>query len=290
MKGKPAALTRAAFRKFPLPIADSGDKNERGRILVIAGCREVPGAALLCALAAMRAGAGKLKIVTVERAAEALGVAMPEARIIAVPEGRDGGFARSAVKTICRWAAGMDAVVAGPGIAPGKANALLAAGLCDAGSALVLDAALLAALPDKADEVRGADEPPILLPHSGEMAALLDWDEGDVKADPLAAGRACAERYGAFTLVKGKRSHVVAPDGRAWLYSGGSPGLSVSGSGDVLAGIVGGLRARGADALTALLWGVWLHGEAGAALGRRIGNSGFLARELPAEVPALMRS
>ena len=89
-------------------------------------------------------------------------------------------------------------------------------------------------------------------------------------------------------LVKGVTSHVVHPNGRAWTYSGGAPGLGVSGSGDVLAGIVGGLLARGADPLAALLWGVWLHGEAGAALAKKVGPIGFLAREIAAEVPALL--
>ncbi len=73
-----------------------------------------------------------------------------------------------------------------------------------------------------------------------------------------------------------------------WTYRGGTPGLGVSGSGDTLAGIAGGLLARGADSLTALLWAVWLHGEAGAALARRVGPTGFLAREIPGEVPALL--
>ena len=99
------------------------------------------------------------------------------------------------------------------------------------------------------------------------MASLLGCDEADVAADPLGCGRACAERYDAVTLVKGVQSHIVAPDGRAWIYRGGGPGLGVSGSGDVLAGIVGGLLARGADPLTACLWGVLLHGEAGARAG-----------------------
>lgn len=91
-----------------------------------------------------------------------------------------------------------------------------------------------------------------------------------------------------MVLVKGVISHVVHPDGRAWTYNGGAPGLGVSGSGDVLAGIVGGLLARGAAPLTALLWGVWLHGEAGAALGRSIGPIGFLAREIADQVPVLL--
>ena len=89
-------------------------------------------------------------------------------------------------------------------------------------------------------------------------------------------------------LAKGVTSHVVHPDGRAWTYSGGAPGLGVSGSGDVLAGIIGGLLSRGADPLAALLWGVWLHGEAGAELARSIAPIGFLAREIAEQVPALL--
>ena len=164
----------------------------------------------------------------------------------------------------------------------------LAAHLLRLGKPLALDAALLQVLPDCAAEARAATVPPILLPHAGEMASMLDCDIGTVEADPLAAGRACAKRYGAFVLVKGVKSHIVAPDGAAFKYRGGGPGLGVSGSGDVLAGIAGGLLARGADPLTALLWSVWLHGEAGRALSNKVGPLGFLAREIPGEVPALL--
>ena len=287
MSARSTALTRAELHQHPLPSPKAEDKNDRGRILVVAGCKEVPGAALLSALGAMRAGAGKLQMATSQGAATALGVSIPEARIVAVPEGRDGGLARSAAATIGALAQKMDAVVAGPGLAPGKANWRVVAALCDSGAPLVLDAELLRVLPDCRQLVAAAGEP-ILLPHSGELAALLGVNEAQVERDPLAAGRECARRYAAVTLVKGSRSHIVTPDGRVWLYSGGSPGLGVSGSGDVLAGVVGGLRARGADALTALLWGVWLHGEAGARLGKACGHAGFLARELPGEIPFIL--
>ena len=120
------------------------------------------------------------------------------------------------------------------------------------------------------------------------MASLLGCAEEEVEGEPLAAGRECAQRYGAFVLVKGVKSHVVAPGGEAWKYDGGGPGLGVSGSGDALAGISGGLLARGADPLAALLWAVWLHGEAGKALAKKVGPLGFLAREIPGEVSALL--
>ncbi|MCL6684740.1 NAD(P)H-hydrate dehydratase [Sphingomonas alba] len=289
MNAKPTALNRAELDNFPLPSPKAEDKNDKGRILVVAGSAEVPGAALLCSIAAMRAGSGKLQIATDIHAAQALGVSIPEARILGFDQGRDGGLAATAVEGICELAEQADAVVAGPGIAPGKVNKKLVQGLCSTGTPLILDAELLRVLSGCRRDIARADSP-ILLPHAGEMAELLDVAERQVQEDPLAAGRECSRRYDAVTLVKGRQSHAVAPDGRAWLYTGGSPGLAVSGSGDVLAGIVGGLKARGAEALTALLWGVWLHGEAGARLGKPVGHVGFLARELPGEIPALLAS
>jgi len=283
------ALTRAALAEFPLPPIESGDKDSHGRILIIAGSRDTPGAALLAAHGAMRAGAGKLQIATVASAAQHLAIAMPEAMVVGLAEARDGGFAPSAAKQIVELAKDADAVVAGPGMRTNAAADKLAALLPRLGIPLALDAALLHALPARAKDAQRATHPPILLPHHGEMASLLGCDEGEVAADPLGCGRACAERYDSVTLVKGVQSHIVAPDGRAWRYSGGGPGLGVSGSGDVLAGITGGLLARGADPLTTCLWGVFLHGEAGASLAKRIGPLGFLARDIPGEIPGLLR-
>ncbi len=155
-------------------------------------------------------------------------------------------------------------------------------------AALALDAALLRALsPHGRKPARSSL--PVLLPHAGELASLLDCAEQRIADDPIGCGLEAAELYSAIVLVKGVTSHVVHPDGRTWVFRGGSPGLGVSGSGDTLAGIVGGLLARGADPLTALLWGVLLHGEAGAALANRVGPAGFLAREIPGEIPALLR-
>ena len=132
------------------------------------------------------------------------------------------------------------------------------------------------------------ERPSILLPHSGELASLLDVEEDAVQRDPIGCGLRAADKFKSIVLVKGVVSHVVTPEGDVWTYKGGASGLGVSGSGDVLAGIVGGLLARGAEPLNALLWSVWLHGEAGARLAKKIGPLGFLARELASEVPGLL--
>jgi hydroxyethylthiazole kinase-like uncharacterized protein yjeF len=283
------ALDAETLKRFPLPPIGSGDKDERGSILLIAGSRDIAGAALLTAMAAMRAGAGRLQIATVASAAPGLSVSMPEAMVAGLAEGRDGGFAPSTVKPLAERAAKADVVVAGPGMRGNGSTAKLAAALAEVCPRLVLDAALLHALPERRREVAAKEGQAILLPHSGEMASLLGISPDKVEEDPVAAGRQCAQRYDAVTLVKGVQSHVVAPDGQLFRYEGGGPGLGVSGSGDTLAGIVGGVLTRGADPLTALLWGVWCHGEAGRRLGKKVGTLGFLAREISDEVPGVLR-
>ncbi len=281
-------LTRSALEAFPLPPVDDGDKHSHGRLLIIAGERELAGAALLCAIAAMRAGAGKLKIATAASVARHVGVAMPEARTVGVDENEDGTFAASSVEPLAKLAADVDAVVAGPGMTESPACEKLASALFRSNAATALDAGVLRSLRGVSADARAATRQPILLPHAGEMAALLGCDEGDVEGDPIGCGQRAAELYNALVLVKGVTSRVVAPDGRAWTFHGGAPGLGVSGSGDTLAGIVGGLIARGAEPLTALLWGVLLHGEAGESLSRKVGPIGFLARQIPDEIPALL--
>ena len=181
-------------------------------------------------------------------------------------------------------------VTLGCGMEHGPALDRLLAELLDCGAAvpLVLDAAALGCLADMEAEVRAGAAASTLLPHRREMARLLECEAEEVEIDPLTAVRRAAERYEAVALVKGRFSFIAAPDGRAFRFEGGGVGLATSGSGDVLAGLVGGLAARGADALTATLWGVWLHGEAGRILTERVGRVGFLAREIADLVPGLL--
>lgn len=277
-------LDSAVLEAHPLPPVRNDDKDSKGRILVIAGSAQVPGAALLSATAAMRAGAGKLRIATVESAALQLGLQMPEAMVIGLPEADDGGFDNDAPERLAEQMGEVDAIVAGPGVRTNQACEAMASHLLESTAALALDVAFLKALqPPSEREVA-----PILLPDADELASMLECDEEQIERDPIGCGLRAAKAYRSIVLVKGPPSHVVCPNGDVWTHERGVPGLGVSGSGDVLAGIVGGLLARGAEPLNALLWGVWLHGEAGAALSRRVGPIGFLAREMAAEIPALL--
>lgn len=274
-------LDSALLRSMPLPRPGDGGKDERGRVLIAGGGPQLPGAVLLAGEAAIRAGAGKLQLAVAASAAPPLGVAMPEARVIALPE-RGDTLADDAHRVLADHLSSCDALLLGPGLmADGEplARAVLEkAGL----PPVALDAGALGGLspgPFSASLV--------LTPHAGEMARLLDLSREAIEADPLGAARQAADRFGAVVAMKGARTYVVEP-GRAALYAGGGPGLGVSGSGDVLAGVIAGLLARGVAPFAAAAWGVWLHGEAGRRLAERVGPLGFLARELPREIPALL--
>jgi hydroxyethylthiazole kinase-like uncharacterized protein yjeF len=290
---EPLVLDAELLRDWPLPYhPDDDDKEGRGRALFIAGSRELSGAAALAGLAALRAGAGKLQIATSQSIALGLGLAIPEARVIAFAENDEGCIAPDAIASLVGKCAEVDSLTIGPGMQHGAPlAALLEAVLATrADHPLVIDAAALGVLPALTGPMRAWPGGTVLLPHAGEMARLLGWESDRIAADPLASAREAAERFGSVALIKGQWSHITAPDGRAFRFLGGGVGLATSGSGDTLAGIVGGLTARGADPLTATLWGVYLHGEAGRILARKVGRIGFLARELLDEVPALLQS
>jgi hydroxyethylthiazole kinase-like uncharacterized protein yjeF len=255
-------------------------------VLVVAGSREIPGAAWLAAVAALRAGAGKLQVATAASVAIALALRLPEARVIGLPETSSGGFTMAGLERLETLLGKVDAIVIGPGLQDETATRLFTRGLVErAGrAAFVLDALAMNVVTEFSDFAR----PPLLTPHAGEMAHLCGQDKGAIEADPERHAREAAGRWNAVVALKGGTTVIAAPDGRAWRHARGHVGLATSGSGDTLAGIVGGLAARGAPLEQAAAWGVALHAQAGLALAERVGALGYLASELPAEVPRLM--
>ena len=127
-----------------------------------------------------------------------------------------------------------------------------------------------------------------MTPHHGEMSQLAGVAAEAVKADPHAVAAEAARAFKAVVALKGERTIVIAPDGECARFEGGNNGLATSGSGDVLAGLVGGFVARGADPLTAASWGVFVHGTAGERAAEAVGPIGYLARELLPHVPGIV--
>jgi hydroxyethylthiazole kinase-like uncharacterized protein yjeF len=236
--------------------------------------------------AALRAGAGKLAVTTARSVAASLGAVVPEARVMGLDEDEDGSIALSAAPVVVGAAAGADVLLAGPGfVDPDAAVALLSAILPDVRCPVALDAlgtAYLTARPDGLAHLAGAA---VVTANTSEVAHMLQRDEDETAENALEAAVELARRTGVVILAGGAGKHIAAPDGRAWVVEGGGPGLGVSGSGDVQAGIAAGLLARGEEPVKAAVWAAYLHARAGERLAGSVARLGYLARELPPALP-----
>ncbi|WP_175317806.1 NAD(P)H-hydrate dehydratase [Pseudarthrobacter sp. C4D7] len=296
--GGATLVAPSLLREWPLP-EPGADKYSRGSVLVVGGARATPGAALLAGVSALRAGAGKLTLAVAESVAVQLGVALPECGAIGLPE-TPGGSVKPELAAIDSYLDAADTLLVGPGLDdPDLAGELLEALLergdrssggsdgDQGGPAVVLDAYALGAvaqLEGRLDPWRGRL---ILTPNPKEAAILLGRDVQDLEKD-LAE---ISERFSAVVSCQGLITQPPghAPDGPGlWKITTGYGGLGTSGSGDVLAGAIAGLRARGTTGAQAACWGTHLHAAAADRLASRLGPLGFLARELADELPALM--
>ena len=273
-------ITPTLLREWPLPMpGGDGDKSERGRVLAIAGSREVPGAAILAADAALRAGAGKVCIAVDASVAPHVAVTVPEARVV------DPDRA-----SLAREADRFDALLVGPGISkPSRGLAACMRELAERVAPVVVDAGALDMFLTRWRPRRGAATQCVATPHLGEMAHLLERDKAFVEKHAGRIAREFAARHRTVVALKGPTTFVAEPGGNLWVHDKGNIGLAISGSGDVLAGIIAALVARGASCAQATVWGVALHAQAGRRLVADHGTLGGLARELPSYIPAALR-
>ena len=280
---QPEIVTPDLLREWQLPhIPES--KYERGQVVVIGGARTAPGAAMLSGTAALRVGAGRLTLAVAASVAPQVAVAIPESGVQwldETPEGHVSGVGVDGARAELERA---DAVLIGPGLDDAdEAVALLERlpELLADDAIVVLDAYALGVLPRVPAAVEALAGRLILTPNKEEAARLLDRELDDLAAD-------LAEVAATFAAVVTCYGFVCAPDGRVWQIGTGAGGLGTSGSGDVLAGAIAGLAARGAEASQAAVWGTHLHASAGDRLAARIAPIGYLASELLLELPGLL--
>lgn len=275
MSSRPDAVTAHLLREWGIPEPGESKKS-RGDVVVIGGSRSAPGAALLAGEAALRVGAGRVALVVPRSIDAQMGVALPEAGILALPERAADPLPGELSDRI----ATADVVLVGPGFDDADETRATLLSVADARPRrLVLDAYALGILPD-VPRHRLPDEL-VLSPNREELGILLERDLGD-EADDM---RDAAAKHRAVVGCYGTIAH---PDGRSWLVDEGGAGLGTSGSGDVLAGAIAGFAARGMPLEHAVVWGAWSHAVAGASLTERVGL-GFLARDLAVELTPTVR-
>jgi ADP-dependent NAD(P)H-hydrate dehydratase / NAD(P)H-hydrate epimerase len=287
MAGARSITARWVSRALP-PRPDHAHKGDFGRVLVVGGSIEFPGAALLAGLGAMRAGAGLVRVAAAESVVARLSSAIPELTWAALDEEAPGLIAPGGWRRATAEAATSDAVVIGPGLGRQAATHRRARQLITSvGVPAVVDADGLNALAEAARWWQGVPAPLVLTPHPGEFARLTrdpapaaDDDEG--RASAVAAA---AVRWSQVVVLKGARTVIANPDGEIMRSDVATPALATAGSGDVLSGVIGALLAAGAEPFAAAACGVALHGAAGLLAADRIGTAGAMARDVADLLP-----
>lgn len=276
---------------MPLPQTDeSGGKEQRGRVLIVGGGRETPGAVVLAGTASLRAGAGKLQIATGGGNAPLLASLIPESRVITLPETKTGAWASSAVTRLREHLEGADAICVGPGMLESVWAARFVGKLLSVSTKakVVLDAGAINCLKEARELLHSTRGRAVVTPNAEELAAVFGASEKEVASKPHEYAQRAAREFKSVVVLKGSETIVAAFEGATFVNRRGTPGLGTSGSGDILAGVVAGLLARGASPVAAAAWGVFIHALAGERLAKRVGRLGFLARELLHEIPKVM--
>ncbi len=273
------------LKAHPLPDwSDETDKADKGKLLLIGGSKRIPGAMILAARAALRAGCGSVRVAAPASVALAIGIAVPELMVIPLPETKDGTIAGEAVDLIAAQAKVCDAIVIGPGLDENAETDEFAREIVEAAPLpLLIDAQAISAL---ASDWKAGARARILTPHDGEFEALTGKTIGD---DREKAASDYAQKAGATLALKGHQTIVATPQGEVYLDESGTRALGTAGSGDVLAGIIGGLLAQGMDATRATMWGVHLHAQAGAAITKDGPEDGLMAHDFIERLPSVQK-
>jgi ADP-dependent NAD(P)H-hydrate dehydratase / NAD(P)H-hydrate epimerase len=261
----------------------SSTKFSSGHVIVAGGSPGMTGAPCLASMAAMRAGAGYVTA-CVPRALWPV----VEAKLLEVlsrgVHDDDGSLTPDAVEEVLELSERAGAVVLGPGLGRGAAEfARLLAGRV--AKPLVLDADGLGAHAGEPELLARRTHPTVLTPHEGELGRLLGVDSKVVAAERLRHARDAAVRSGAIVVLKGDDTLIAAPDGVVAVSPGATPALATAGTGDVLAGVLGALLAKGMEAFEAACAAVTLHALAGRRAAELQGAEGVIASDVITGLP-----
>lgn len=307
-------LTASQARTLLPPRPADAHKGVFGKVLVVAGSINYPGAAVLACAGAQRSGAGLVTLAT-GRTVLSLATLPSEVTLLPVAEGDWGAIGPAAVDDLAEHLPGYQALLLGPGLGQAEATRKLVlrffgldhtrsrarVGFVAVGELLTNQPQQTVALPPTVIDADGLNIlatvpdwferlPPehcVLTPHPGEMRRLLGVSE--LPADRVATAAEAAQRWRQTVVLKGATTVIAAPDGRTLMYDGANPALATAGSGDVLAGVIAGFIAQGCLPFAAAALGVYLHGAAGARARMAFGDAGVVAGDLLPLLPSVMQ-
>src|SRR5271156_1651258 len=256
------------FADYARRRSPDGNKGKYGHALIAAGSYGKSGAAIMASWAALRVGAGLVTVAIPDPALPIVAAHNPEIMTEPLPATKEGSISLKAHEQdrFQKLLEGKRALGIGPGLTTNdETQRFVREVVAKRSVPIVLDADGLNAFAGRAHELKNSAGLLALTPHPGEMSRLLGCKIPEVQANRLALARQSAVDWNAHVILKGQNTIVAGPDGRAFVNSTGSPGMSTAGTGDVLTGMLAGLTAQFGtdDWLRLLAFGVYLHGLAG---------------------------
>ena len=275
------ALARTLVPHRPM----DAHKGTCGRVLVIAGSRGMTGAAALASRAVLRSGCGIATLAIAESLHDIMEGKLTEVMTRPIPETAPGVMGGDrALGSLLELADAHDAVLVGPGLGRHKETGELVRSLAaHIDKPMVIDADGIYAFRGKAELLSKMRHIPVLTPHLGEMATLLDMPVADLRKNLLPSVRQAAGEYKSIFVVKSECTMAVYPNGEAFFSTKGNPGMATAGCGDVLCGTIAGLMKQTEDGLAPLA-GIYLHGLAGDLAYEEKGE-GLIASDLLEKLP-----
>jgi ADP-dependent NAD(P)H-hydrate dehydratase len=271
------------------PRAPDSNKGHFGRILVVAGSRGMSGAAILCASAAMRAGAGLVKAALPAEIVPIVAAGNPCYTTAALPQDAEGRIAWSAFKALASLSEAHDVVAVGPGLdRSAELSALMVELATIIPNPMVIDADGLNAFAGQAEKLRCEEFPRIITPHPGEFARLLQVDTKTVQAQRRERAVEFARAQNCVVVLKGQGT-LVTDGRRVFQNATGNPGMAKGGAGDVLTGVIAAFLGQHLAPFEAAQLGVYLHGLAGDLARDQIGEVSLLAIDLLDFLPPAIR-
>jgi NAD(P)H-hydrate epimerase len=273
-------LTREGIRELVPSRAADSHKGDFGRVLIVAGSVGRTGAAHLAAVGALRSGAGLVTVATPRSCLGVIASMGPEYMTEALDETPSGAIHFAALDRLFELDA--DVIAVGPGLGRDPGTVAFVHGLLErAGVPVVIDADGLNAFGGDPDRLMGRDGVDVVVtPHPGEMSRLLGTSIEAVQRDRLGSARGFATEHKAHVVLKGHRTIVAGPDGRAFVNLTGNPGMATGGTGDLLTGMIAAWIAQLLDAEAACRLAVYLHGSAGDLAAAETGDVALIASDI----------
>ncbi len=279
---------KADFLRLLRPRPSDGHKGTFGHLLIIGGSRGKVGASCLCAIGALRSGAGLVTVASPRSSQFIISQKLTEAMTEGFSETPSGEPSKEAFEDISALLEKKRAACIGPGLGLSEGAKKLCqkmAVFCPV--PLVMDADSLTAISECMEVLKEAKAPRILTPHPGEMARLCGISTKEVQEDRIGVSRRLSKETGAIVCLKGFSTVVASPDGRVSINSTGNSGMGTGGMGDTLTGIIGALLCQGYDPFDAARLGVYAHGAAGDLCAKVKGPYGYLASEMAEFLPRI---